>query len=218
MADTTRLPELQRRALDRLSAVPLLEGFYLAGGTAIAMHLGHRTSLDLDLFSLSPDTDLEPAKAAVRGAFEKAETVQQTDAAVHLLCDGTPIDLVRYPYPLLRPPLREGSWLAIAGLLDLATMKLSAIARRGLKRDFWDLETIVTRGGVPLWEASQAYLLRFGVAEADLYHVFRALTYFEEADKDPDLPAGLTPRAWQDLKSFFRREVPVLMSRVLRGG
>ena len=136
MADPTRLPRSQRRALDRLSAVPSIGGFYLAGGTAIALQLGHRTSLVLDFFSLGPDVDLEAAKAAIRGAFDEAETVGQTDAAVHLLCDGTPIDLVRYPYPLLRPPLREASGIALAGLLDLATMKLSAIARRGLRRDF----------------------------------------------------------------------------------
>ncbi len=197
-----------------------MSGFYLAGGTAIAMHLRHRTSLDLDLFSVRPDEDLEAAKSAIRGAFAQAETVRQTDAAVQLLCDGTPIDLVRYPYPLLRPPSREGSGIAVAGLLDLATMKLSAIARRGLRRDFWDLESIAVRGSVSLREASEAYLLRFGVAEADLYHVLRALTYFEDAERDPVFPEGLTPIAWEELKAFFRREAPRLLSpgRAAPGG
>lgn len=82
MAGTTRLSEPQRRALDRLSAIPLVGGFYLAGVTAIAMHLGHRTSRDLDFFSLASDVDLEVAKTAVRGAFDEAETVRQTDARV----------------------------------------------------------------------------------------------------------------------------------------
>lgn len=214
MADTTRLSEPQRRALDRLSAIPSVGGFYLAGGTAIAMHLGHRTSLDLDFFSLTSDVDLEVAKAAIRGAFDEAETVRQTDAAVQLLCDGTPIDLVRYPYPLLERPEREANGIAVAGLLDLATMKLSAIARRGLRRDFWDLEAIVTRGAVSLRAASEAYLRRFGVAEADLYHVFRALTYFEDAERDSVFPEGLTLQSWQELEAFFRREVPPLMQTV----
>ena len=71
MADTTRLPEPQRRALGRLSAMPLEDGFYLAGETAIAMHLGHRTSLDLAFFSMTPDVDLDVAKAAVRGRSER---------------------------------------------------------------------------------------------------------------------------------------------------
>jgi hypothetical protein len=188
-----------------------MAGFYLAGGTAIALHLGHRISRDLDFFSLSPDTELEAAKAAVRAAFDEAQTVRQTDAAVQLLCDGTPIDLVRYPYPLLQPPPRDAPGIAVAGLLDLATMKLSAIARRGLRRDFWDLEVIATRGAVSLREASEAYVLRFGVAEADLYHVYRALTYFEDAERDPVLPEGLTAPVWEDLKAFFRREAPRLL-------
>ena len=58
MADTSRLPEPQRRALDRLKAVPTMAEFYLAGGTAVAVHLGHRISRDLDFFSVRPDVDL----------------------------------------------------------------------------------------------------------------------------------------------------------------
>jgi hypothetical protein len=64
---------------------------------------------------------------------------------------------------------------------------------------------------VSLREASESYLLRIGVAEADRYHVFRALTYFENAERDPVFPDGLTSQDWQDLKAFFRREVPRLM-------
>ncbi len=211
MAEPARIPKPQRRALDRLSLVPPMTGFYLAGGTAVALHLGHRTSLDLDFFSIEPDVELEVAKAAIRAAFDDAQTVRQTDAAVHLLCDGMPIDLIRYPYPPLEPLQRGISGISIAGLLDLATMKLSAIARRGLRRDFWDLAEIAIRGSITLRQASEGYVRRFGVAEADLYHVYRALTYFEDAERDSVLPDGLTQDAWRNLKGFFRREAPRLL-------
>ena len=113
MADTSRLPEAQRRALDRLKSVPRMADFYLAGGTAVAVHLGHRLSLDLDFFSVRPDVDLDAVRDSVRHAFAEASTVAQTDAAVQLLCDGAPIDLVRYPYPPLRAIERTADGIAV---------------------------------------------------------------------------------------------------------
>jgi hypothetical protein len=212
MADTSRLPEAQRRALDRLRTVPPMADFYLAGGTAVAVHLGHRISRDLDFFSLRPDVDLEVVKESVRSAFGEAETVAQTDTAVQLLCDGAPIDLVRYPYPPVCSIERTSDGIAVAALLDLATMKLAAISRRGLRRDFWDLAEIVRRGSVPLEQACRAYRKRYGVAEADLYHVLRALTWFEDAERDPAYPAGLAEPAWREIRSFFLREAPPLLA------
>jgi hypothetical protein len=89
-------------------------------------------------------------------------------------------------------------------------MKLAAIARRGLRRDFWDLFAIA-HGSVSLQDAASAYLERFGKSEADLYHVLRSLTYFGDAERDPVLPAGLTRRHWEDIKEYFRREGPPLV-------
>lgn len=211
MAGTSRLPEAQRRALDRLKTVPPMAGFYLAGGTAVAVHLGHRISRDLDFFSVSPDVDLDSVKESVRRVFDAAETVAQTDTAVQLLCDGAPIDIVRYPYPPLRPVEHTAEGIALAALLDLATMKLAALSRRGLRRAFWDLAEIVRRGGVPLVQACRAYRERYGVAEADLYHVLRALTWFEDAERDPAYPAGMTEPFWREIKAFFASEAPKLV-------
>jgi hypothetical protein len=186
--------------------------FYLADGTAVAVHLGHRLSVDLDFFSVRPDVDLDAVRDSVRHAFAEASTVAQTDAAVQLLCDGAPIDLVRYPYPPLRAIERIADGIAVASLLDLAAMKLGALSRRGLRRDFWDLAEIVRRGGVTLEEACRAYRERYGVAEADLYHVLRSLTWFEDAERDPAYPAGLTEAGWRDIQAFFLREAPKLLT------
>ncbi|MFZ5470076.1 MAG: nucleotidyl transferase AbiEii/AbiGii toxin family protein [Myxococcota bacterium] len=122
---------------------------------------------------------------------------------------GVPVDLVKYPYPLLEKPLPGPKGVPVAGLRDLAAMKLAAIARRGIKRDFWDLYEIA-RAGVSLTEAARAYRRRFGRSEADLYHVQRALTWFEDAETDPRAPAGLTPALWKRIKAYFREEAPRL--------
>ncbi len=213
MGEAPTLSKNQRRALDRLSQLPVMASFYLAGGTALGIHLAHRRSADLDFFSRTPTADFGQVKVAVQKGFDHVEVLAETDAALHLLCDGLPVDFVRYPYPLLEPPL-DTFGVALAGLRDLAVMKLSAISRRGLRRDFWDLFEIVN-AGIGLRECARAYLERFGVQEADLYHVLRALTYFEDAEKDPVFPPGLDDDRWNQIKEFFCKESPKLIGNVL---
>ncbi len=179
MATSPGLAEEQRRALDRLSEAPGLPDFYLAGGTAIAIHCGHRRSLDLDLFSLRPDVDLESTVQLIAAKFMSCEVVSRSDA--------------------------------LAGLRDLGVMKFAAIARRGIRRDFWDLFAILNLGEYTLRSLAADYLCKFGVRESDLYHVLKALTYFDDAERDPALPQGMTLELWQDIKTFFRTHAPELV-------
>jgi hypothetical protein len=210
VGERTRLAEEQLRALDRLSAIRGLEGFYLAGGSAAAFHLGHRRSVDLDLFSTDPAVDLEGVRIALAASIPTLRVLAITDAVLKVRVEGVPVDLVRYQYPPLRPLLRGPSGRPVASLLDLATMKLAAIARRGIRRDFWDLrETLGS--GITLRVACEAYLNRFQLAEPDLYHVLRALTYFVDAEKDPAYPEGLTPERWEAIKAYFWAEAPKML-------
>ncbi len=168
MGRSTGVSPVQRRTLDRLSRLPPLREYYLAGGTAIAAHLGHRRSLDLDLFSRKPGTDLESPRRAIINEFDNAAVVDASDVTVRMQVDGMPLDLVRYPYPLVgRTTLGPGEF-PMAGLRDLAAMKLAAISRRGIRRDFWDLFAIVDTGRVTLANAARTYVTRFGVAESDV--------------------------------------------------
>ena len=210
MGNTPGLSDEQRCALDRLSKLPVMAEFYLAGGTAFGIHLAHRASADLDFFSRTPHADFDVIKRALGDCFGRVEVRTQTDSSLHLLCDGLPIDFVRYPYPLLDPPT-DTLGIGLAGLRDLAAMKLAAISRRGLRRDFWDLHEALA-SGVTLRECGEAYLQRFGIREADLYHVLRALTYFDDAEKDPVFPRGLDATRWDTIKGFFRKEAPKLIA------
>jgi hypothetical protein len=211
MARSAGLSAAQRRTLDRLARVRAIHRFYLAGGTAIAFHLGHRRSLDLDLFSFDQGADLEEVRREVVERVMDVEILSVTSATLRIRVAETPVDIVSYPYGLLEAATDGPAGLPVAGLIDLATMKLSAVARRGLRRDFWDLETLITRGGVTLQTAADAYLRRFGVKEADLYAVLRSLTYFADAESDPIWPAGLDDAKWRTLRAFFEREAPRLL-------
>lgn len=207
MAKLAPLGAAQRRALARLKRAGLLDGLYLAGGGAVAHHLEHRRSNDLDLFSDDPDVDLDALRHRLVQSLG-AEIVSQSDATLKMRLGGAMIDVVRYPYERLSRGRRGPEGVVVAGLRDLAVMKLAAIAKRGVQRDYWDLYEILTRTRLTLHGACDDYVRKFGVSEADLYHVLRALNWFEEAENDEARPRGLTAQKWQRIRSWFEKHVP----------
>lgn len=205
MGAVAPLSPAQRRALARLSGSGILDQLYLAGGVAVAFHLGHRRSNDLDFFSSTPELDLDVLRRRAIADLG-ATVVAQSDATLKVRVSGAVLDFVMYPYRPLARPAAGPDGVRIASLRDLAVMKLAAIARRGLRRDFWDLHEILTRTRSPLRNALRDYQKKFGTAEADLYHVVRALTWFEDADGDTAFPRGLTRAHWTEVKRWFEAE------------
>jgi hypothetical protein len=210
MGETPALAPEQDRALERLSRVAGIDRFYLAGGAAVAWHLRHRISRDIDLFSAAGTEDLAELRERIAATLPAVEVVSATEAALRLRLEGAPVDLVRYRYPLLEPPGVGPRGFAVAGLRDLAAMKLASVAGRGLRRDFWDLRAILGRS-LSIHDAARAYLDRFGLAQPDLYHLARSLTYFADAERDAVLPSGMDVSLWEEIKRFFRSETPKLL-------
>lgn len=200
----------QLAALGRIAKLPEAALLHLAGGSAVVCHFGHRRSEDLDLFSITPQLDLEMLRRALATVFPGMTVRGASDAILKVVAEDATIDIVRYPYPPLEVPASGPGGVPIAGIRDLAAMKLAAIANRGIRRDFWDL-FVIARSGLSLTEMVGAYLLKFGRLEADLYHVFRSLTYFADAEADPLYPAMMTAALWSDIKAFFSAEVPRLI-------
>jgi len=140
------LADSLRRTLERINQAPVLADFYLAGGTAVGLHLGHRTSRDLDFFSVSAHVDLDTVKFELMDVCGDVQVVSQSTTAISLLCGGTPVDFVRYAYRPIEPLQASPFGVLLAGLHDLAAMKLVALSRRGICRDFWDLFAILHHG------------------------------------------------------------------------
>lgn len=209
MARISGVAPKQLRALGRLTSVKGNERFYLAGGTAIAFHLGHRRSRDLDLFGPA-DLSFSGLQALARRAPREVRIVTVGEATLQMEVMGVPVDVVRYPYALLQRARPGPGGIAVAGLLDLATNKLAAIAKRGLTRDFWDLHAIL-QNGLSLSEVCRAYVKRFGVSETDPYHVTKGLTWFADAEAEQVPTLGMTPRRWKRIRSYFETEVPRLV-------
>lgn len=210
MGKPTGLAKEQYRALGRLKAIPGLKAFYLAGGSAIGFHLGHRRSHDLDLFSMTKAVNLAKLRRQVVEHLPDVAVLSTTDATLRLRLGAIPVDIVCYPYALLDFPGPGPEAFPVAGLRDLAAMKLATIAGRGLRRDFWDLYVIL-QNGMALADAVQAYRDRFGLSEPELYHLARSLTYFADGEKDASFPQGLTKKKWEAIKAFFQDEAPKLV-------
>lgn len=195
MSDGATITGAQRAALEKLAPV-IRDDFYLVGGTAVAAHLAHRTSRDIDLFATRDPNDLRSQLDHLPGV----EIKSRAPGTLHLRVDEIPVSLIEYRYPLLAPPSSITNLpVPVASIDDLACMKLSAIAGRGAARDFWDLHTIVTRTGRPLLDFLDAFRRKYPTE--DLGHVLRSLVYFGDAG-DP-LPEGLSPSQWKRIQRDF---------------
>lgn len=194
--------EAVQRTLDQLDRASVLGSFYLAGGTGLALHLGHRRSVDLDFFTSEPfDPDTILNKVQRRTALV---VIGKGSETLHAHIAGVKVSFLGSPYPLLFPAKLLGG-VTISDARDIGCMKISAIAGRGTKRDFVDLYAVSQDCGLrQLLEWSKQ---KFHRASYSVVHILKSLTYFEEAEQDP-MPDMLIPLSWDDVKRFFLSEVP----------
>lgn len=129
--DAVPVPLLE--LLRKLMAEEGLSPFCLVGGTALALHLGHRISVDIDLFSDKAfDADLIAGFISEVYAIQSLETAKNT---VRGEVAGIKLDIMAHRYPMIGTPSAVDG-IRIASLKDIAAMKLNAIANRGSKKDF----------------------------------------------------------------------------------
>ena len=192
--------------LHNLTDAKLLDGFYLAGGTGLALHLGHRLSHDLDCFSPELfDEEILLQRARSLAGFS---LVARAPHSLHTTIEGTKVSFLGYDYPLLFPCTRFGD-IDVADVRDITCMKVSAIASRGTKRDFVDMYLCARENG--LGNLLGLFERKYSQIRHNRLHVLKSLMYFEDAEKDP-MPHMLIPLEWHEIKQFFLREVPRLMA------
>ena len=202
------LPGRSRKILDSLEALssPELEGWTLAGGTGLALHLGHRVSEDFDFFRLEPmKTDRLDRALRETGPVE---TLQREEGTLTVLAGGVKLSF----FSVLDPFLFAGpryAFFEIADVRDIALMKLAAISSRGSRKDFIDLYTIL-RGGLTLEECFGWLPRKYGQGRLNTYHVLKSLTWFEDAEREP-LPRMLEPFDWRECRAFFVREAHAIV-------
>jgi hypothetical protein len=185
--------------LKKLMAIPELSGFYLAGGTALALQIGHRISYDLDMFgqrSFEVDEILDLLAPIV-----KVEILQQSKNILILDAQGIKLDFVNYRYPLLNPTTTIDN-IRLVSKPDIGAMKLAAIAGRGKKRDFTDIFFLLQ--DYKLNELMEFYNQKY--ADGSEMMVVRSLSYFDDADNDED-SILLKNVPWEHIKNEILNQI-----------
>lgn len=196
----TLLTRLERRE------APLLSGWTLAGGTGLALQIGHRRSEDFDFFR----TDAFRA-GDLHEVFKKLgdyETLQEDEQTLTVIASGIKLSFFCIGDPFLfdRVPYR---FFSIADVRDIALMKIVAISGRGSRKDFVDLYSILRRGA-SLQELFALIPKKYGKGRANSYHLLKSLAYFDDAEREP-MPQMLEPFRWEECRNFFIRQAHAIV-------
>jgi hypothetical protein len=186
------------------------DSFYLGGGTGLALQIGHRKSEDLSFFS---DQSFDENRLVQD--LSDFQVIQQYRGTVHGVLNGVRLSFLLYPVPLMNATHRwEG--IKIASLPDLVAERFKTVSQRGAKKDFCDLYAGF-KSGVSIEQGCQYFKKRFKNSGIQFYSVLKGLTYFEDAESDPE-PIWLQPdfsTDWEDIKNFFRDNVKLFEKELI---
>jgi len=196
MIDTLHLsilPEVQLRLFETLSGQSFIKDFYLAGGTCLALQIGHRQSIDFDFFIPADfDTALIVNTLSQIGVYERDNEEKNT---VNGSLNGVRISFFGYRYGIIDEFINFNN-IRIAGLKDIAAMKLEAIAGRGSKKDFIDMFFLLQH--YSLKDMLSFHNLKYGTGLSNHYHLLKSLVYFADAE-DEAMPVMKVEIKWKEV-------------------
>jgi len=193
------------QAFHRVAGLPFVGDYYLAGGTGLALHLGHRFSVDLDFFSSASDAVGVEVRTELRGTLEDPtlSIVHDEDGTFSATWRGVGISFFRlHLYPLVEKPfLVEG--VPVASLAEIGAMKLAAIMGRGTRKDLVDLYYVLQE--VPIEDLFQVASVKYARVRTFAVSATRALAYFDDAEGLP-MPTMIDSTPWAEMKRFLESQ------------
>lgn len=177
-------------------------GFYLAGGTALALQIGHRTSLDFDFYT-EKKFDTRKFREGTDTKFENIREIFIANDSLELDIDGVKMSFFWYPYGLIRPSV-DAEGVALASKEDIAAMKILAISQRGKLRDFIDIFFLVKEFGLgKIFAFTKEKYPKFNV-----YVGLQGLVYFKDADEDSERNRFVMLKKinWEEIKKYITKE------------
>lgn len=190
------------RLIEKIKNRPWLRPYYLAGGTALALHLGHRTSIDLDFFTESEVEEMTIVDHLRMAGNLRLDQMGKGTIVGNL--DDVRISFFKYPYRLL-DSLIEWNGLNVASVQDIALMKMVAIFQRGSIKDFIDL-FFIAREFKPIDALIPELSIKYVGVQFNINHILRSVCYFEDAENEP-MPNMIAACDWQEVKQYFVNEV-----------
>ena len=195
------LPQNQLKLFTAIAERDWISDFYLAGGTALALQLGHRQSIDFDYFSTtSLNRELIKVNLSDLGTMELFSEDKDT---INAGIDNIRMSFFTYDVPILGDFLKYKK-LQIAPMLDIALMKLTAISGRGSKKDFIDLYFLLEH--YDLSYLFKKFETKFGKKTTNFYHLLKSLVYFDDAENQPS-PVMIKSISWTEVKQHIVNQV-----------
>jgi hypothetical protein len=180
------------------------DDFYLAGGTALALQLGHRDSMDFDFFSknnFSSGELFNKLKVAFDG-FEMVKVQEEKDTLTVLVDGKIKISFFTYPYILIKPVIKS-EFINLASIEDIGLMKLSAITGRSVLKDYVDLYVILQKISL----ANLVPLCQKKYKDLDINLVLKSLVYFDDVIEEPIIYKYSREVDFKEIKNFLRKTV-----------
>jgi hypothetical protein len=195
---------LSKEGLQLLPALTAFGGFYVADGTALALQIGHRLSVDFDLFSPDPIEGTLLARAERVFAPEPLRPLVDNADQLTFLVRGVKVTLLHYPFPLLEP-LVSLDGLSVLAVREIGATKAYTIGRRGTYKDYVDFYFILVEGKATLAEIIAMAERKFGTAFNSRLFAEQLLFLDDVRDYQIDyLKTRVTP---DDLVAFFRNQI-----------
>jgi hypothetical protein len=178
-----------------------LKDFYLSGGTALSLQVGHRESEDLDFFC-GKNFDPRQIEIALKnfGPLEETELDKNT---LNTYLNGVKLQFLGYPYRLIGP-LIDWRGISLSSVVDIACTKLQTVGMRGSKKDFIDIYFLLRLHSLDdLFKALEKKYPEIGY---NTTHILKSLVYFEDADEQP-MPRMRKEVDWETIKAKLVEEV-----------
>lgn len=174
----------------------------LAGGTGLALQIGHRISEDLDLFTTTSFKN-EPIFKAIKQLDFPYQMITEGEDYLTLFFNEIKISLFKYDYPFQEKAILINE-IPLASITDVASMKVITISQRGTKRDFVDLYFILQE--MPFHKLARHMVKRYSPPRINPIHIGKSLTYFFEADSEPEpVYTKGSDVPWEKIKKFFKQ-------------
>jgi hypothetical protein len=183
------------RLIQQLQAIPELKDFHLVGGTALALQLGHRNSIDIDLFTMNEFSDTSIIELVSKQ--HHVNEILRRQNTVICLVNNIKTEFIRNNYKLLKPPLTEEG-ISFLSKEDIAAMKFHAIIQSGKRlKDFIDIYFL-------LQHFSMKQMVEFFTAKYTYSNpmiAMKAINFFDDIDENMDTPKMLKPLPFKKIKA-----------------
>lgn len=191
-----------RLVLAEFSQNAIAKSFYLAGGTALSLQIGHRRSVDLDFFS--PNEDIPTIRPVLENSLAKFAGLLADSSWGNLvfLAKNVRVGFYGYGFPLV-DSLVESEGIRLASIEDIALMKLDAMLSRAARKDFYDLYFICQ--GVPLKQIFGKADQKYPAVRDFEVQATKRLVFFENAENETD-PSLFKSVQWQTVKEYFIKQ------------